>query len=104
VHKRAWFLIAFVTGIFMRRWALSEGRGSISLHQLRGSRGDFFIASRAVKKRAHKLFERREAASFCASRRTAFNVASFFRCRSAVQNGPFCFLFRPNGKGRARAA
>ena len=26
------------------------------------------------------------------------------RCRSAVQNGPFCFLFRPNGKGRARAA
>jgi len=28
VHKKAWFLIGFVTGIFMRRWALSEGRGS----------------------------------------------------------------------------
>ncbi|GEM_PF-5115859 len=28
VHKKAGFLIVFGTGIFMRRWALSEGRGS----------------------------------------------------------------------------
>ena len=28
MHKQAWFLIAFVTGIFMRHWTLSGGRGS----------------------------------------------------------------------------
>jgi len=60
---------------------------------------------RKAVKRAPKLFERREAASFWASRRTGFNVHQRFslpKCRAF--NGPFCFLFRPNGKGRARAA
>ncbi|MBS5872958.1 MAG: hypothetical protein KIC46_02435 [Clostridiales bacterium] len=28
MHKKAWFLIAFGTGIFMRHWALPGGRGS----------------------------------------------------------------------------
>jgi len=37
VYKKVWFLIAFETGIFMRRWALSGGRGSITLCSLRGS-------------------------------------------------------------------
>ncbi len=37
VHKQAWFLVAFGTGIFMRRWALSGGRGSARSDDLRGS-------------------------------------------------------------------
>ncbi|MDY5591936.1 MAG: hypothetical protein SPF51_10435 [Candidatus Fimivicinus sp.] len=32
MHKKAWFLIAFGTGIFMRCWALTEGRGSARLN------------------------------------------------------------------------
>jgi len=37
VHKKAWFLIVFGTDIFMRRWALSGGRGSARSNYLRGS-------------------------------------------------------------------
>ena len=32
MHKQAWFLIGFGTGILMRRWALTEGRGSARLN------------------------------------------------------------------------
>ena len=46
-----------------------------------------------MKKRAHKLFERREAASFCASRRTGFNVSQSFCCRSAVRKRPLLLPF-----------
>ena len=56
-----------------------------------------------MKKRAHKLFERREAASFCASRRTGSVVAQIHRCRSAVQKAPFAsFSGRAEKEGPTR--
>ena len=58
MHKKAWFLIGFVTGIFMRRWALSEGRGSARFTNCVAREGIF---DRRAKTNLPMCLKRREA-------------------------------------------
>jgi len=85
----------------LQREKLSEGQGSAAEAFCVAREGIFAQGAKTNLSMCLKPRERLSLGRFAERLRSCLSLAA---AAVPCENGPFCFLFRPNGKGRARAA